>query len=67
MAIGKAYEKLESIVMEKVIALESENAQLKQDLALAQAKLDVYERIASISDSKKTLGFGPPIRSEGGV
>ena len=53
----KAYNKIESIVMEKVFSLEDENAKLKQDLALAQAKLEVYERIASISDSKATLGF----------
>ena len=48
-----------------VKGLESENAKLRQDLALAQAKLDVYERIASISDDKRTLGFGPPVRQEG--
>ena len=61
MATDKAYQKIESIVMEKVFSLETENAQLKQELALAQAKLEVYERIANISDSKHTLGFGPPI------
>jgi len=60
------YNKIENIVMEKVFALEDENAKLKNDLALAQAKLDVYERIASISNSKTTLGFGPPITREGG-
>ena len=65
MAIKESYAKLESIVMEKVMVLESENAKLRQDLALAQAKLDVYERIASISDDKRTLGFGPPVRQEG--
>lgn len=65
MAIKDSYAKLESIVMEKVMVLESENAKLRQDLALAQAKLDVYERIASISDDKRTLGFGPPVRQEG--
>lgn len=54
------YTKLEQIVMEKVIILENENAQLKNDLALANAKLEVYERIANISDTKTTLGFGPP-------
>ena len=57
--LNTVYNKLESMVMEKVLALENENAQLKQ--ALAQAKLEVYERIANISDSKITLGFGPPI------
>ena len=65
MAIKDSYAKLESIVMEKVMVLESENAKLRQDLALAQAKLDVYERIASISDDKRPLGFGPPVRQEG--
>lgn len=58
------YIKLEQIVMEKVTELENENMQLKTDLALANAKLEVYERIASISDSKTTLGFGPPIIKE---
>lgn len=55
------YSKIESIVMQKVFDLENENAQLKNELAIAKAKLEVYERIASISDSKNTLGFGPPI------
>lgn len=55
------YDKIESIVNEKVFMLEAENAQLKNELAIAQAKLEVYERIASISDSKATLGFGPPM------
>lgn len=55
------YNKIESIVNEKVFILEAENAQLKNELAIARAKLEVYERIASISDSKATLGFGPPI------
>lgn len=66
MAINKetTYARLENLVVDKVIALESENAQLKQDLAIAKAKLSVYERIASISDSKITLGFGPPMREE---
>ncbi len=61
-----AYNKIESIVMERLIVLEAENAQLKQDLAMAQAKLEIYERIATVSDSKITLGFGPPISKEGG-
>lgn len=61
---SEEYNKLESIIMEKVFTLESENAQLKQDLAVAQAKLDVYERLANISNSKTQLGFGPPIRRE---
>lgn len=61
-----AYNKIESLVMERLIVLEAENAQLKQDLAMAQAKLEIYERIATVSDSKITLGFGPPISKEGG-
>ena len=61
MASDKAYNKIESIVMEKVFQLENENAQLRNDLAVAQAKLDVYERLANISGDKTQLGFGPPI------
>ena len=61
MASDKAYSKIESIVMERVFLLENENAQLKNDLAVAQAKLDVYERLANISGTKTQLGFGPPI------
>lgn len=61
MASDKAYGKIESIVMERVFSLENENAQLRNDLAVAQAKLDVYERLANISGDKTQLGFGPPI------
>ena len=61
MASDKAYNKIENIVMEKVFSLENENAQLRNDLAVAQAKLDVYERLANISGTKTQLGFGPPI------
>ena len=61
MASNKAYSKIESIVMERVFSLENENAQLRNDLAVAQAKLDVYERLANISGTKTQLGFGPPI------
>lgn len=61
-----AYEKLENIVMERVFSLENENAQLRQELTTARAKLSVYERIATITNSKSTLGFGPPITQEGG-
>lgn len=61
MASDKAYNKIESIVMEKVFSLENENAQLRNDLAIAQAKLEVYERLANISGDKMQLGFGPPI------
>lgn len=56
-----AYVKIEALVMEKVFSLEVENAQLKNELAMANAKLEIYERIASVSDSKIQLGFGPPI------
>ena len=63
---NNAYAKIESLVMEKVFVLEAENAQLRTDLAIANAKLEIYERIASVSDSKVQLGFGPPISREGG-
>ena len=61
MASDKAYNKIENIVMERVFSLENENAQLRNDLAVAQAKLEVYERLANISGDKTQLGFGPPI------
>lgn len=66
MATNKelAYNKLESLVIDRIMKLENENAQLRADLTNARAKLSVYERIASISDSKVTLGFGPSIREE---
>ena len=66
MTSDKAYNKIESIVMERVFSLENENAQLRNDLAVAQAKLEVYERLANISGDKTQLGFGPPISKEGG-
>lgn len=67
MAIKKEdiYNKIEQIVIDKVFMLENENAQLKTELAYAKAKLEVYERIASVSDSKISLGFGPPLNKEG--
>ena len=58
------YEKIENIVMGRMYELENENAQLKQELATAKAKLEVYERLANISGSKAQLGFGPPIARE---
>ena len=61
MASDKAYSKIESIIMERVFSLENENVQLRNDLAIAQAKLEVYERLANISGDKIQLGFGPPI------
>ena len=63
---SKVYDKIENIIMEKVFTLEDENAQLKHDLAIAQAKLEVYERLANISGVKTQLGFGPPLIKEGG-
>lgn len=67
MASDKAYNKIENIVMEKVFSLENENAQLRNNLAVAQAKLEVYERLANISGTKTQLGFGPPLDREGGM
>ena len=67
MASDKAYNKIESIVMERVFSLENENAQLRNNLAVAQAKLEVYERLANISGTKTQLGFGPPLDREGGM
>ena len=55
------YNKIESIVMGRMYELETENAQLKQELITAKAKLEVYERLANISGTKTQLGFGPPI------
>ena len=65
MATNKAYDKIEKIVMARVFALEEENARLKTELALAQAKLEVYDRLASVSNSERAIGFGRPINSEG--
>lgn len=61
------YEKIESIVMNRMFMLENENAQLKQELTTAKAKLEVYERLANISGAKTQLGFGPPLDREGGM
>lgn len=62
MANDKAYQKIEEIIINRVVTLEEENSQLKHELALAQAKLEIYDRMASVSDSRKTIGFGPPMR-----
>lgn len=59
------WEKRERIMLEKILALENENTQLHTELATAKAKLSVYERLATISGAKTTLGFGPPINEEG--
>lgn len=64
---NNAYAKMENLIMEKVFMLEAENAQLRTDLAIANAKLEIYERIANVSNSKIQLGFGPPINKEGGM
>lgn len=58
---NEVYNRIEDLVRDKIFVLEKENSQLKQDLALAQAKLEVYERLASISGAKAQLGFGPPL------
>ena len=63
---NEAYNKIEQIVMEKLITLESENAQLRSELAYANAKLSVYERLATVSNTKVQLGFGPPTEKDGG-
>ena len=60
------YNKIKQSVEEKIMALEHENFQLKSELTSANAKLSVYERIVSISNSKMSLGFEPPISKEGG-
>lgn len=56
-----AYDRLESIIMGKVFSLEAENVSLQNELSIAKAKLEIYERLASISNEKVQLGFGPPI------
>lgn len=58
------YNKIESIVMERVFSLENENSQLRTELAIANAKLEVYERIATVTGAKSSLGFGPPLEKE---
>ena len=50
--------------MGKMYELENENTQLKQELTIAQAKLEVYERLANVSGTSTQLGFGPPINKE---
>ena len=59
------YNKIESIVLEKMFSLEHENAQLRSELSYAKAKLEVYERLATISGQKTQLGFGPPLNQGG--
>ena len=62
----ESYEKIEKLVMGKMFDLENENEQLKQELTIAKAKLEIYERLANISSAKTQLGFGPPIAREEG-
>ena len=62
----QSYEKIENIVMNQLFNLENENAHLKNELAIANAKLEVYERLASISNERTQLGFGPPSSREEG-
>ena len=71
MAADDVYKKVYKIVTEKVNELEktittlnTENTQLKTELAVKNAKLEVYERLATISGTKSQLGFGPPITRE---
>ena len=58
---NNAYDKIENIIMEKVFSLERDNARLKSELDIATAKLEVYERIVNLTNSKIALGFEPPI------
>ena len=59
-----AYARIEKMVVENVITLEDENTQLRSELAYANSKLSVYERISTISNNKGQLGFGPPMEKE---
>ena len=59
-----AYNKIEDIVMNRVFTLENENTQLKNELLVAKAKLEVYERLANITGANTQLGFNPPLDKE---
>ena len=61
---NEAYDKIEDIVMNRVLTLEDENTQLKNELLVAKAKLEVYERLANITGAKTQLGFNPPLDRE---
>lgn len=65
MAQNSSYDKIETIITERVFELEEENRKLQFQLAVAQAKLEVYERIANLTDKDRSIGFGPPITKEG--
>lgn len=58
---SNAYDKIEQLVYKRVFSLENENSQLRSELTTAKAKLEVYERIATVTGAKSSLGFGPPI------
>lgn len=73
MATEDTYKKVYKIVNEKITELEEkvtmlkdENTRLKTELAVKNAKLEVYERLATISGTKSQLGFGPPMMREEG-
>ena len=60
MASDKAYNKIESIVMERVFSLENENAQLRNDLAVAQAKLEKKQaKQQKIVEQKRIMAANP--------
>ena len=61
---NNAYDKIEDIVMNRVFTLENENTQLKNELLVAKAKLEVYERLANITGVKTQLGFSKPLDRE---
>lgn len=61
---NKEYEALKQLVTDRIYQLESANQELRIKLSVAQAKLEVYERLISISDSKISLGFETPMRKE---
>ena len=61
---NEAYDKIEDIVMNRVLTLEDENTQLKNELLVAKAKLEVYERLANITGANTQLGFNPPLDKE---
>lgn len=58
-------EKIENIIMERVYKLEEENEKLRFQLTAIQAKLEVYERIANLTDKDRSIGFESPIIKEG--
>lgn len=59
-----AYDRIEQLVIDRISVLETENMRLRTELSYANAKLSVYERIATVTGTKNSLGFGPPIDNE---